>query len=629
MAKHQGLPECFQLLRKFTLANNDFRINILPVMPPKETFAASPRQSGRQPIITTPEDNFQSEPFMPKAKGFLEQFMHLSLPFWNSEHKASIRVRTLALVALTILQIVIAVIITAWSAALFDALEQHSMSGLLKQIGLLILIFAANIAVTGTHLSIKRGLQIDWRDWLTHHVNGRWMHNGRHYLVTHIEGAHDNPDGRIAEDIRIATEDAITLCHSLFYSLLMLISFAVLLWQLSGTVFLNLWLVAIPIEGHLVWIALIYAIAASVLGWWIGQPLVKATDTRQTMEANFRFALATAREHAQPIALIRGECSENNRFHRFFGKIILAFQEQTIAWRNILMFSSGYAVLSMAFPILVSAPRYIFGSITLGALMQSAQAFQHMVSALSWPVDNMPAVAQWRASVQRVLGLLEALDNLEAAIARPDPNRIVLEKLPGNSLRFENLRLTNFSGDILIDRLDTEIKPGERVLIDADSGLAAKLFKAIAGLWPWGNGRIGLPDDEPMFFMPPRPYLPESSLREAISYPSCDEPFPTETLEELLRLVDLGELIPLLDTVDTWDKSLSRAQQQRLGLVRLLLYKPKWVLLEESFDSLDPEGEVTMLQIICKALPNVTLITVTNQPTAESFHERRLTIRAV
>lgn len=563
---------------------------------------------------------------MLKANGFLYPFLRLSLPFWNSEQKNSIRLRTLALIILTLLQIGIAVIITDWSAALFNALEQHSMSGLLKQIGLLVVIFAANIAVTGAHLSVKRHLQIDWRSWLTHEVSGRWMNNGRHYLVTHIEGEHDNPDGRIAEDIRIATEDAITLVHSLFYSLLMLVSFAILLWHLSGTVVLDLWLVDIPIKGHLVWIALLYAVGASILGWWVGQPLVKATDNRQSQEANFRFALATARENAHAIALIHGECSENQRFHRLFAEIAAAFQQQTLAWRNILMFNSGYSVLSMAFPILVAAPRYILGSITLGALMQSVQAFQHMVSALSWPVGNMPMIAQWRASVERVLGLLEALDNLQQQIARPDPNRIVLEKTEGNCLHFDKLRLTTFSGDILIDQLDTKIKPGERVLIDSNSALAAKLFKAIAGLWPWGNGRIGLPDDEPMFFMPPRPFLPEGSLREAISYPACDQPAPSETLEELLKRVGLEELIPLLEETENWGKSLSRAQQQRLGLVRLLLYKPKWVLLHEPFDSLDPEGEVMMLRIICKTLPDVTLITVTNQPTAEAFHERRLVL---
>ena len=561
---------------------------------------------------------------MQQASGFLLPFLRLSAPFWFSEHKTTIRFMTFALILLTLLQIGIAIIITAWSADLFNALEQHSMQDLLRQIGLLVLIFISNIAVTAAHLTIKRNLQIDWRNWLTHHVNSRWMYQGRHYQVTHIEGEHDNPDGRIAEDIRIATEEAVTLFHSLLYCILLLISFATILWNLSGTQLIDLWLLKISIDGHLVWIALIYAVSASIFGWWIGRPLVNATDARQTVEANFRFALVTARENSHAIALIHGECSENQRFQKLFKEIATIFHQQTIAWRNIQMFSSGYSVLSMAFPVLVSAPRYIWGSITLGALMQSVQAFQHMVSALSWPVDNMAAVAQWRASVERVLGLIEALDNLEQEIARPDPNRIILEKNIPNILCLDNLRLTSFNGDILIKQLNAEIKSGERVLISGDSAIAAKLFKAIAGLWPWGSGRIQLPDDEPMFFMPPRPYLPDGSLREAISYPCCSVPFPVELLTELLKLVDLERLIPQLEEHDTWNSSLSREQQQRLGVVRLLLNKPKWALLQEPFDSLSPEDEVIMLHIICKALPNVTLITVTNQPAAEAFHERRL-----
>lgn len=561
---------------------------------------------------------------MQQTNGFFLAFVRLSVPFWSSEHKATIRFMTLGLILLTLLQIGIAVIITDWSADLFNALEQHSMSGLLTQIGLLILIFAANIAVTSAHLTVKRYLQIGWRSWLTREVNSRWMHNGRHYQVTHIEGEHDNPDGRIAEDIRIATEDAVTLCHSLFYSLLLLFSFALMLWKLSGAVILDLWLVKIPIDGHLVWIALIYAASASVFGWWIGKPLVNATDARQTVEANFRFALVTARENSHAIALIRGECSENRRFQKLFDNIVEVFQQQTKAWRNIQMFGAGYSVLSMAFPILVSAPRYIWGVISLGALMQSVQAFQHMSAALSWPVDNMAAVAQWRASVERVLGLVDALENLEQEIARPDPNRIVLEKNSGRSLRFDNLRLTNFSGYGLIEKLDAEILLGEHVLISGDAGVAAKLFKAIAGLWPWGSGRIELPDDEPMFFMPPRPYLPGGKLRDAIFYPLCTGTYSEETLCDLLKLVDLENLIPMLNQSDTWDKSLSREEQQRLGVVRLLLNRPKWVLLQEAFDSLSPEGELLMLRIICKALPEVTLISVTNQPSAESFHKRKL-----
>lgn len=563
---------------------------------------------------------------MQTTSRFFIQFIRLAGPFWSSENKSTVRSLSLALLVLTVLQIAISVYITIWSADLFDALDQHSMSRLFTQVGLIVLIFIANIAITVTHLMVKRRIQLDWRGWLTDKLIGQWMFQGRHYLVTHIPGKHDNPDGRIAEDVRIATEYAIDLIHSLFYSALLLASFTQILWDLSGTVILDLGITQIPIVGHLVWIAMIYAASASMLGWWIGRPLTKATDNRQTVEANFRFSLVKARENSLAIALIHGERNETPRFHRLFGDIVDAWNQQTKAWENIMLFSSGYSVLSMAFPILVSAPRYILGSITLGALMQSAQSFQHMVSALSWPVDNMGRVAEWRASVERVLGLANALEQLEQEIAKPDPHRIHLVKKPQSILRFKNLCLSRLDGIVCIESLNEEIRAGERVLIAGNAFTGNKLFKAIAGLWPWGEGTIELPDDEPMFFMPPRPFLPTGRLRSAICYPSSSKDFEQADLEYALNLAGVDELISQLDQVADWDKTLEREQQQRLGMVRVLLQKPKWIMMQEAFDSLDPEGEVDMIRIIERKLPDSTLLSITKQPTIQSMHTRRIVL---
>ena len=556
---------------------------------------------------------------------FFIRFVRLAGGFWYSEDEATIRRSTLILVILTVAQIAIAVVINKWSAALFDALEQRSMSKLVTQIGAIFLIFAANIILNATHVKIKRDLQIGWREWLTEHLLSRWMYKGRHYLVTHTEkGEHDNPDGRIAEDIRIATESAIELCHSLFYNLLLLISFSQILWSLSGVVILDLGIVKMPIYGHLVWLALMYASAASLLGWLIGRPLTSATDAKQTAEANFRFSLVTAQEHSLSIAMIHGEGNERQRFRVLFDEIHNAWQQQTKAWEHILMFSSGYSVLSMAFPILISSPRYIWGSISLGGLMQSAQSFQQMASALSWPVDNMTRVFEWRASVERILGLLESLDYLEEEITRPDPRRIILEKTDCSVLAFEKLCINKLNGEEIISCINTEIRAGEHVLITGNFFTGSKLFKAITGLWPWGYGRIGLPDSELLFFMPPRPYLPKDTLRSAICYPTADDAFADNLLESKLKLVGLDELIPQLDCIDTWDKALSRETQQRLGLVRVLLYQPKWIFLQEAFDSLDSAGEEDMLRLLCRELPDATLMTVTNLPTASRFHSHNL-----
>ena len=564
---------------------------------------------------------------MQGQNGFFIQFLRLAGPFWNSENKAVIRNQTLALIVLTVLQMALAVIITEWSAALFNALEQHSMSGLLTQIGYLVLIFVASMAVTALHMKVKRQLQIGWRSWLTERVIGQWMNKGRHYQVLHIQTVeHDNPDGRIAEDIRIATDEAISLCHTLFYSLLLIISFTQILWELSGTVILDLGLFKLPVYGYLVWVAVIYSAGGSVLGWWASQPLTLTTNAMQTAEANFRFGLAKARENSQAIALIHGEINEKKRFHDFFQNIITVYDRQTQAWVNILLFNSGYGVLSMAFPILIAAPRYILGSITLGALMQSAQAFQQMSSALSWPVNNMAPIAQWRASVERVLGLVKALEDLELEIVKPDPQRILLERPDKSALCFYDLCLSQLDGKVIFCGLNAQIRPGERVHISGDAFTGARLFKAIAGLWPWGRGRIELPDGDPMFFMPPRPYLPDGTLHAAICYPSPPETFTATSINELLTLAGLEDLLEQLEQDEAWEKVLTREQQQRLGLVRLLLYRPKWILLQEAFDSLDPEGEVSMLRIICQELPDAALLSITNQPSAVAFHGRKIVL---
>ncbi len=557
---------------------------------------------------------------------FFWQFWRLAGPFWQAP-TPTIRTQSFAIITLTILQMVIAVIITAWSSALFNALEQHSMSGLLTQIGFLVLIFLSNIAVTTSHLKIKRNLQIEWRKWLTERVLRQWMNHAHHYQVTHIQTAsHDNPDGRIAEDIRIATEEAISLSHSFFYSVLLLLSFTTLLWSLSGVVQIDLGLFSVQLHGHLILIAIAYASAASFLGWRIGQPLITATDSKQSTEADFRFDLATARDHSLAIALIHSEEDERSRFASLFQHVHTAFIAQTHAMMAIMQFTSGYSVLSTAFPILVSAPRYILGSISLGALMQSAQAFQHMTSALSWPVDNMSGLAQWRASVERVLSLIKALDDLEGELAKPAPNRISFTKGQDSTLRIANLCITQLDNTVCVSCVNAEIRAGERVLITGNTFTSSKLFKVITGLWPWGSGQIELPDDEPIFFMPPRPYLPTGTLRNAICYPSSEVAMSTAELTAILSLVGLSTLSEALDTVDCWEKSLPRDHQQRLGLVRLLIRQPKWILLQESFDSLDPEGEQQMFEIICQHLPNATMLTITNQPTAKQFHTRQIDI---
>jgi len=578
--------------------------------------------SSHRPVIARPAAKLEAN-----IPTFFIDFVYLAGRFWNSENKNDIRRRTLFWVGLTVLQIVIAVSITEWSAGLFNALEQHSMPKLWTQVWLVVLILASNMGVTFLHLKVKRRIQLDWRVWLTDRLIGQWMDDGHHYQITFMPGKHDNPDGRIAEDIRIATEAAIDLANALLYAVLVLVSFTKILWSLSGTVVVPLGFFDLPVSGYLVWLAFAYAVGAAALGWRIGQPLTQATHIRQAEEANFRFGLVRAREHSEAIALVRGETDERRRFSALFDGIVGAWDRQTLAIANIQLFTTGYSVLTMALPVLAASPLYIAGAITLGALVQATQAFQQVVGALSFPVDNLARIAEWRASVERVLGLANALEHLQDDIAAKDSTPIVVTVSQQPSLVFHDLSIANPDNKVILDTFSAEIQPGERVFLAGDPAVGATLFKVIAGLWPWGDGRVDLPAENQMFFMPPRPYLPIETLRGAVSYPAAPDAFDSAAVEQALRRVGLEELLERLEETNTWEKCLAREQLQRLGVARMFLHRPRWVLLQEALDSLASEEAAQMMAIICEELPDASILTVTNRSAIEPFHHRRIDIQ--
>lgn len=562
---------------------------------------------------------------MIESKHFFIEFLRLTKLFWCSSRKLKIRGSTFFLATLTIGQMIMAVVLTKWSAGLFNALEQHSMKGLMRQVGMLAILLVIDMSLTSTHLVVKRNLTFYWREWLTEHVYSRWMKAGNQYLISFLPGEHDNPDGRIAEDCRIATESAISLGHSLFYCILLLVGFTQVLWSRSGVVTLDLGFTRIPIYGHLVWIAIIYTALASCLGWLVNRPITKTTDAKQTAEARFRSGLLEAHENNQAIALIHAEPYERHHFHELFRKIRVVWDIQTKVWRNILLFGSCYGGINLAFPILISAPRYILGQITLGTLMQSAQAFQQMTGALSWPVNTAGAIAEWRASVERVLSLLHVLDTLEMELARPD-HWIKVKTGDQPILAFRNLTITKYDGRVLAQNINMEIGKGEHVLITGNTGTGAKLLRAIAGIRPWGSGVIELPSKGRLFFMPDRPHLPTGILRHAICYPSSRRIFSKEQIEQALRAAGLEYMIDQLDQKDKWAQTLAREEQQRLGMARLLLNRPEWIFLQDAFGSLEPQEEERMLRLIHEQLPDATLLAISRMPNSASFYSRSLAL---
>jgi putative ATP-binding cassette transporter len=539
---------------------------------------------------------------------FFRRFGRLAGPYWSSARRTRARALTGVLALLTVAQVTVPIAINQWSLRLFDTLEQRALGDLAGLVGALALIIAFNVAVTVTHLRVKRRLQVDWRGWLTGRVLDEWLAGGRHYHVRFLPGEHDNPDQRIAEDIRIATEYAVDLAHSLFYCVLLLASFAWILWSLSGSPELRIggWNVYLP--GHLVWIALLYAGTGTAVALLLGRPLVRAANRRQTEEANFRFGLVRARENALAIALRRGEAEERHHAGALFGGAVRAWDRQTGALARLFYFSSSWSVLSLAFPILVAAPRYLAGTISLGVLMQTAQAFQQMIAALAWPIDNIPRLAEWRASGERVLALHRALERLRDGAA-PEHGAIVVAGSGRALLALRDVTLATAAGEVVLAGFSAEIREAERVLVTGDRRAAVTLFRAVGGLSPWGRGRIELPADGPIFFMPRRPYMPTGPLRGVLTVAAAPPP-DDAALRAVLEQVGLGGFAERLDETGDWDNALTAAEKQRVGFARLLLERPRWIFCNEATDALGAAGEAAMLQLLLEALPGATVVAV-------------------
>ena len=556
--------------------------------------------------------------------GFVRRMIQLAGPYWSCERKRRVRGVTLLLFLLTVAQVGIAVWGNYWNRALFDALEQRSVRGVLVQVGIFALIFAASIGVTAAHLLAKRWLQLDWRAWLTEQLVGRWMRDGRHYRLLFAAGEHDNPDQRIAEDIRIATESAIALAHTLVYSLLTLGLFVEILWSVSGSMTLPGTTTQVP--GYMVPLAFLYAGVGTALGWLLGRPLVRTTNALQSAEADYRFGLARAREHSEAIALMHGEPIERSGAASRFARIVRDWDRQSLAYMGIVSFSTGYGGLLPVFPILVAAPQYILGAMSLGALMQAAQAFQRLTSALSWPVDNVGEIARCRASADRVRSLYDDMQRLDAETRAPGDHRIAIAESDGHRIVFEDLCIADPSGLVLLEHFDAEIRRGERVLVAGDPTVTSSLFKVIGGLWPWGSGRARLPASGSSVFMPQRPFLPEGTLRRALCYPRPPDAESDERIRYALECGGVAWLAPRLDDEASWEQVLPLRAQQRLGFVRVLLQRPAWIFMEEATDAFDPKGERLILEMLHRELPDAGVLTISFHPGLEPLHQRKIVL---
>jgi len=455
----------------------------------------------------------------------------------------------------------------------------------------------------------------------------RWLHSGRQYQLGLLADEIDNPDGRIAEDIRVSTEFAVEFAASILQCVLQLITFLGVLWTLSGDFRITLFGAERNIPGYMVWCAVAYALIGSLLTYALGRGLIDAGNVRQGREADFRSVLTRAREHAEGIALLRGEDDERERLRGSLFDLRSAWNRQTFGQGNLSLLTSSLAYLAPIVPLIVALPRYLSGQIQLGGLMQTAQAFSSVQWALSWLIDNFPKFAEWRASTNRVVHLHEALADLEESHELADHQRIKLhEPTESDLLVMRELGLTRPSGETLVAEAEIEIGRPERVLIRGQSGSGkSTIMRAVAGVWPWGRGDIHLPRGTIMF-MPQKPYFPLGTLREALYYPKAPEGISDDVLKDTLHKVGLDHLRDRLDETERWDLILSGGEQQRVAFSRTLVHKPDWIFMDEATSALDEAGQEMVMKLLIEELPETSIVSIGHRPGLEAFHTRELTL---
>ncbi len=499
------------------------------------------------------------------------------------------------LLGLTLSQVLLAVAYNLWNARLFDALEARDAAALWREVGVFALLVLGIVLSNAAQLAARRGVSLAWRRALTERLLGAWLAEGRQWRLGQLAGSPDNPDGRIAEDIRIATEHAVELASTLVFCVVTLAAFLGILWSLSGTA--TLFGIAVP--GLMVWLAALYALGGAAAAFLLGRPLTGATELRQKAEADLRFRLVQAREHADALALARAEPAARRALAARFALLAEAWRRQTAALRDLTGFQSAFTTIAPILPILVAAPRYLRGDVSLGGLMQLGQGFQQTVVALSWPVDQAARIAEWHASADRLLALAEALEAMEAEQGGLRPVEA------GASLALEGVVLRHPDGTPLAGPLSATLPPGSRVAVTGEGDAVPALFLAIAGLWPWGEGRLARPAGHRLAVLPRHPWLPEGRLAALLAAP---EGAPREALAAALEVVGLDALVPRLDEAADWGAELPEADRLRLGLARLLLGRPDLVLIEPLAGALGAAEAARLIGLVAHALPGAILL---------------------
>jgi putative ATP-binding cassette transporter len=553
----------------------------------------------------------------------------LASPYFSSEDKWPGRILLAAVVAIELSIVGINVLLNSWNNSFYNALQDRNWDAFVYQLGYFCVLATAYIFLAVYQLYLNQWLQIRWRRWLTRAYLEKWLAGSNHYRMQLLGDAADNPDQRIAEDVKQFIDAGATgigilpIGLSLLNATVTLASFAVILWNLSATAPLHVFGISIDIPGYLLWAALIYAILGTTFTHLIGRALIALNFQQQRYEADFRFNLVRVRENSEQIALLNGERAERDRLLLRFANVVSNWMAIMSRQKKLTFLTAGYSQAAVVFPYIMVSPAYFAGAVQLGGLMQTANAFGQVQGALSVFVNVYRQLAEWRAVVERLSGFDRSI-----AVARDaavTPPVIALTTTDANVITLQDLSVRLPNSVPLISAKNISIKLGERVLVSGPSGAGkSTLFRALAGVWPFGEGAITIPKNARMMILPQRPYFPIAPLAAAVAYPAEPGQFDAATIARLISAVGLPALVPRIEEEAHWNRMLSLGEQQRLGIARALLYGPDFLFLDEATASLDEPSETALYQLLDQRLPQATIVSIGHRATLTAFHRRRL-----
>jgi vitamin B12/bleomycin/antimicrobial peptide transport system ATP-binding/permease protein len=562
-------------------------------------------------------------------KQLLRRFWRVSGGFWRPrEGDRRAWILTGALLVIILVQLFFQYRMNVWNRTLFDALEQKNAPEVLLQAMIYVPLLVGSVLFAVTNVYVKMTMQRLWREWWTNWVVDRWLANGRHYHLNLVEGDHKNPESRITDDIRYATEAPVDIMAGILAAFLSAVTFIFVLWSVGGALDFQLGGTQFHIPGFLVIAAFLYAMFGTGSMLIIGRSFVKVSEVQNQREAEFRYALTRLRENGESIALLGGEKEERSELGRNLTGLMESWRLVMRQWMRTTFVSSTSGFVASVLPILLCAPKFLAGEMSLGQVMQATSAFVIVQTAFAWLVDNYPRFANWNANARRIASLVASLDALQEAERSGGIKVISRAEHDENALQLRGLSVSLDDGTGIVNETEVDIAPGEKVLIMGDSGSGkSTLVRAIAGLWPWGDGQVVMQRGSKLLMLPQKPYVPLGSLRRAATYPMAADAVPEDEVRNALESVGLGHLLDRLDEEGPWEQTLSGGEKQRLAFARLIIHKPNLIVLDEATSALDPESQERLMRLLNEQLPHATMISVGHRPELEAFHERKLVLK--